>query len=244
LGKSYVCDDDRRAAGGWIVRICGIAPGALDFPKGIGIVRALRDAANTKTLPWECRHAWIDAGIDDDEAFVKLFVQIDARWRDVERLREISRAAQSSAAAVIRFLKQWPDFARAEVTQSGSLGVRDGGRIRGQYTLTAADVRQGRSFSDAVCRCAWPIEYWDPERGVSIEYLPAGMHYEIPMRALQLEGIDNYWAVGKCLSADRFAHASARVVGACWAMGEAAGAAAASQPAGVEERRELVRTVS
>jgi len=244
VDKSCVCDDERRAAGGWIVRVRGITPGALDFPKGIGIVRALREAANTKTLPWECRHAWIDDGIDDDEAFVKLFVPIDARWRDEDCHCEISRAAQSSAAAVVQFLKQRPDFVRAEITQSGSLGVRDGGRIRGRYTLTGSDVRQGRTFSDAVCRCAWPIEYWDPERGVSIEYLPAGMHYEIPMRALQLEGIDNYWAVGKCLSADRYAHASARVVGACWAMGEAAGAAAASQPAGVEVRRELVRTIS
>jgi hypothetical protein len=244
MDESSVCDDDRRAAGGWIVRIRGVAPGALDFPKGIGIVRSLREAANSKRLPWHCSHAWIDAGIDDDEAFVKLFVPLDARWRDEERHCEISRAAQTSAAAVVQFLKQWPDFARAEITQSGSLGVRDGGRIRGRYTLTAADVRQGRTFSDAVCRCAWPIEYWDPERGVSIEYLPAEAYYEIPMRALQLEGIDNFWAVGKCLSADRYAHASARVVGACWAMGEAAGAAAASQPAGVEQRRELVRTVS
>jgi len=244
IDNSCVCDDDRRAAGGWIVRVRGIAPGALDFPKGIGIVRALRDAAHTNRLPWHCSHAWIDAGIDNDEAFVKLFVPLDARWRDADRHCEISHAAQTSVADVVEFLKQWPDFARAEITQSGSLGVRDGGRIRGRYTLTAADVRQGRTFADAVCRCAWPIEYWDPERGVSIEYLPVGKHYDIPMRALQLEGIDNFWAVGKCLSADRYAHASARVVGACWAMGEAAGAAAASQPAGVEDRRELVRAIS
>jgi hypothetical protein len=48
------------------------------------------------------------------------------------------------------------------------------------------------------------------------------------MSALRLAGIENFWAVGKCLSADRYAHASARVVGACWAMGEAAGKAAAA----------------
>jgi hypothetical protein len=122
--------------------------------------------------------------------------------------------------------------------------VRDGGRIRGRYTLSADDVRQGRRFADAVCRCAWPIEYWDPDEGVSVEYLPPGSHYEIPLRSLQLEEIDNLYAAGKCLSADRLAHASARVVGACWAMGQAVGAAAAGQQSHREDTRELVRAVS
>jgi len=241
LDESLVCDDGPRAAGGWIVRGAGVAPGALDFPKGLGVVRALREAASTGLLPWQCGHAWIDSGIDADEAFIKLFVPLDNGWRD--RCGEISRAAQAAAQAVVEFLRQWPDFARIEVVQSGSLGVRDGGRIRGRYTLTASDVRECRTFADAACRCAWPIEYWDPQRGVSIEYLPEGSHYEIPMRALQVDGIDNLWAVGKCLSADRLAHASARVVGACWAMGQAAGGAAARLQVARETRREPVSAI-
>src|SRR6185369_14795781 len=111
--------------------------------------------------------------------------------------------------AVVSFLKQFAAFQNAVVDQTGSLGVRDGGRIAGCYTLTADDVRTGRAFDDGVSRCAWPIEYWDAERGVTIEYLPSGVAYQIPMRCLQLPRIDNYWAVGKCLSADRRARASA-----------------------------------
>jgi hypothetical protein len=232
-GQSLVEDDGPRAAGGWIVRLRRVAPGALDFPKGLAVVRALRAAAQTGGLPWECRHAWIDCGIDPDEAFLKLFVPLGERWR--ERRGEISRAAEATTQAVVELLRDWPDFTRSEVHDAGSLGVRDGGRIRGRYTLTADDVRQSRRFPDAVCRAAWPIEYWDPERGVTIEYLPAGAHYEIPMRSLQLPAIDNLWAVGKCLSADRLAHASARVVGTCWAMGQAAGLAAATAVQSQEE---------
>jgi len=41
-------------------------------------------------------------------------------------------------------------------------------------------------------------------------------------------GLRNLWAAGKCLSADRYAQAPARVVGSCRAMGEAAGTAAAA----------------
>jgi hypothetical protein len=99
--------------------------------------------------------------------------------------------------------------------------------VRGEYSLSAADVRQARKFADAVCRCCWPIEYWDPEQGVSLEYLAEHDYYEIPLRCLKVQGLRNVWAAGKCLSADRYAQASARVVGSCWSMGEAAGRAAA-----------------
>jgi hypothetical protein len=120
-----------------------------------------------------------------------------------------------------------PEFARARVTRTGRLGVRDGGRIRGEYLLTESDVRQGRKFSDAACRCSWPIEYWDPKNGLSLEYLEPGRYYEIPMGSLRVQGWHGLWAAGKCLSADPLAHASARVVGSCWSMGEAVGKAAA-----------------
>jgi hypothetical protein len=228
IGPSCVLDDNRPAAGGWVFRLRGIAPDALAFPKGVALVRRLREAAAAGSLPAECSHAWLDVGCHDDEAFVKLFVPLRDDWKARESRGEISARARATQAAVTSFLRVLPEFARAEVVQTGTLGIRDGGRIRGQYVLSGDDVRQGRKFPDAVCRCAWPIEYWDADQGVSMEYLPDGTHYEIPMSALRLSGIENFWAVGKCLSADRYAHASARVVGACWGMGEAAGQAAAA----------------
>src|SRR5262249_22758239 len=108
------------------------------------------------------------------------------------------------------------------VENVGQLGVREGGRVRGEYCLSREDVLQGRKFADAACRCAWPIELWG-DQGVSLEYLPPGSYYEVPLRALQVVGFSNLCAVGKCLSADVWAQASARVVGCCWAMGQAVG---------------------
>jgi hypothetical protein len=87
-------------------------------------------------------------------------------------------------------------------------------------------VSEARKFADAVCRCAWPIEFWDPQCGVKLHYLPDNDFYEIPLRCLKVGGIANLWAAGKCLSADRQAQASARIAGTCWAMGEAVGRAA------------------
>ena len=223
-------DDPERSAGAWIFTLREMSPGALNFPKGLGFVRAIRAAAQAGTLPAECEKAWLDAGISSDEAYVKLFVPLRNGWR--AREAQITREARSTQGAVVDLLRGMSEFAHARVDQTGELGVRDGGRIRGEYCLTADDVLSGRKFPDAACRCSWPIEYWHPERGVSLTYLEGDCCYEIPLEALKLKGYRNVWAAGKCLSADRCAHASARVVGTCWAMGEAVGRAAASQGVG------------
>jgi hypothetical protein len=228
IDPSLVDDDPRRAAGGLIVRLRGVRPGALTFPRGLGVVRALRRAAEDGTVPPDCGRAWVDAGVYEDEAYVKLLVPLPGDWRDRESSGDLTRSALGTRDAVVTFLKRMPEFARSEVTRTGCLGIRDGGRARGEYCLTAEDVRQARKFPDAACRCAWPIEYWDADQDVSLEYLPDGDYYEVPLRAMAVRGLRNVWAAGKCLSADRLAQASARVVGTCWAMGDAAGRAAAA----------------
>jgi len=218
--------DPRRAAGGLIVRLRGIAAGAVRFPGGLAIVRALRIAVAEGRLPPGCANAWLDSGIAADEAYLKLAVPVPDDWR--EHCGEITRSARLAADSAVALLRAMPGFAEARVDRIGALGIRDGGRVLGEYVLTEADVCAGRRFADAACRCCWPIEYWDPDRGVLMEYLPEGTFYEIPLRALRVRGLSNVWVAGKCLSADPLAHASARVAGCCWSMGEAAGRAAVS----------------
>ena len=64
------------------------------------------------------------------------------------------------------------------------------------------------------------MEHWDMTAGLQLEYLPAGVSYDIPLRSLKARGIDNLWCAGKLLSAEPRAQSSARVTGTCWAMGE------------------------
>jgi NADPH-dependent 2,4-dienoyl-CoA reductase/sulfur reductase-like enzyme len=218
IDPALVADDAERAAGGLIFRLRGLEPGTLSPPRNVAVLRALRAAAAGGRLPADCDKAWVDSGVDDDEAYVKLFVADPQAW-DPEQ-------ARATVAAVVGLLRRLPGFGGAMVDRIGCVGVRDGGRIRGDYCLTADDVRAGRRFDDAACRCPWPIEYWHPVRGATLEYLPEDVCYEIPLRALRVRGLRNVWAAGKCLSADRFAHASARVAGTCWSMGEAVGKAA------------------
>jgi hypothetical protein len=223
IDPALVQDDDTPAAGGSIFRLRGVASQALQFPRRLGLLRAVHEAARSGILPASCAHAWLDTGLQPDEVYVKLFVPLSGDWRAREERGEISQCAAETQRAVFAFLKALPEFAHAEMTYTGQLGIRDGGRVRGEYRLTIDDVRQGRQFPDAACRCAWPIEFWDSQSGLTLEYLSGP--YDIPLRALKVQGLSNVWAAGKCLSADRWAQASARVVGTCWAMGEAVGKA-------------------
>ncbi len=86
----------------------------------------------------------------------------------------------------------------------------------------------GRDFPGAAVRNAWPIEFWHQEKGPIYRYLEEGKtDYAIPVACLQPAEIDNLLAAGRCLSATPMALASARVMGACLALGEAAGREAA-----------------
>ena len=204
------------ALAGLIFQIRGVAPNALRFPKNVGIQRHLQKAVSAGTLPSVFARTWFDVGVYADEVYAK--ANILTTVYDVD-------AVPGWQEKLMAFLRRFPDFADAHLVRVGRLGGRDGGRIKGEYCLTLDDVKCGRTFADSVGRCAWPIEYWDPDKGVTLDYHPAGHAYEIPLRSLKVLGIDNLWAAGKSLSAQKLAQASARVAGTCWAMADGLGKA-------------------
>jgi len=123
---------------------------------------------------------------------------------------------------------------------AAQIGIRETRRIIGEYVLTADDVLQGRRFDDAIARCSYPIDIHDPQGtrgtliGIGGEDKPhhevtsdAPPYYEIPYRCLVPLQVDNLLVAGRCLSATHAAAASARVIPPVYAMGQAAGTAAA-----------------
>jgi len=223
VDKKLVIDSSGQAMAGLIYQIRNVNPDILLFPRNIVISRKLRKAAGDGLLPGEFSHAMLDRGVLADEAYLKLSFSLRQSCFSRKDLFRKKNATARIGGQLMAFLKQFPEFSHAEIAQSGTLGIRGGDRLRGEYMLRASDVRRLRKFPDTACRCAWPIEYWDPKKGVKLEYLQTGDFYEIPLRSLKVRDIENCWAAGKCISADRIAQASARVVGSCWAMGETAG---------------------
>jgi len=225
VDPSLVTDDSDKAAAGLIFTMRGCDADVLKFPKGIDLLRKIHKAAEVGDLPEDCKMAWLDRGIFKDEVYIKLFLPLESDWRTSQARNAAELHAHSMRDAMVEFLVKLPAFAGARLMQTGDLGIRDGGRVKGEYCLTADDVRACRRFTDAIGRCCWPIEYWDSRKGIMLEYLPANNYYEIPLRSLKVKGFANMWVAGKCLSAEPWAQASARVAGTCWCMGEAVGMA-------------------
>jgi hypothetical protein len=126
------------------------------------------------------------------------------------------------------FRKYMPGYQNARVIDIGAvIGIREGRRIHGDKTLTEADVRNCVKPEDRIACCSWAVEKHGLGRDTIWDFLPDGEWYGIPYGCLLVKGFDNMLVAGRNLSASHIAQASARIGGACLAMGEAAGTAAA-----------------
>jgi FAD dependent oxidoreductase len=133
-----------------------------------------------------------------------------------------------------RFLRERvPGFERAVmVSTSPAIGVRESRRVHGRYRLTAEDVLAGRRFDDEIALCGAPIEDHHAGADTRWHYVPDGGVYGLPYRCLLPQGVEGLLVAGRCFSATHDAHASARSMGTCMTMGQAAGTAAALAAAG------------
>jgi hypothetical protein len=134
-----------------------------------------------------------------------------------------------------RFLKQRFDAFRdsAIIHIATYLGVRESRRIRGEKTLTEADILEGRKHPDGISRCSWYMDLHDgqdkhPIAEYRAQRAPAkGDFYEIPYGCLVPLGVENLLVSGRCISSTRPANGSPRLQPTCMNTGQAAGTAAA-----------------
>jgi hypothetical protein len=117
------------------------------------------------------------------------------------------------------YISHWPTHA----------GVRESRRWIGEYVLTGEDVVAGARFEDDIALATWPMEFRETARGPKLRYPEGNRAAGIPLRCLKPAGIENLYVAGRCISTDHDAQASIRVMGTCFATGEAAGRAAAGK---------------
>lgn len=210
-------DPGNPALAGFVFRVSGVAQDGL-LP--IKVPYVLRQAVDAGTLPAYCRFTVYTQGAEGSGS-CKMNMPGDIA--DV-----LAGHAAEKVFDVLR--NELPEFRAAQRTEtSKSMLQREGIRIKGEYLLTREDVRAGRRFEDSVARGAWPMESWNAENGPGYSYVEGGSTYDIPLRALKSENIENLWAAGRAISADSAALASVRVIGTAMATGEAAGLAAAKE---------------
>ncbi len=211
---------EKRQLAGFVVHVKGLKD--VDDGLSLKVPYYLAQAVKLGLFPPVTRFTTFSPGDATDDGYCKMSISTNEGTPSEEK-------ARADADGVIRYLASiLPAFEDSYVAGT-SLKVleREGRRIKGAYTLTKEDILAARKFPDGVVKNAWPIELWDPEKGTIYKYLPRGEYYEIPFRCLMVDGITNLLTAGRCISVTHEALGSTRVMGACMALGEQAGKAAA-----------------
>jgi len=140
---------------------------------------------------------------------------------------ELMATGLTLAESLARFLRaNYPEYTAATGPfLAAEPGVRETFRWLGQYTLTADDLLSGTEFPDTIAHATWPMELRETTRGPKLRFF--GKPAPIPLRCLVSAEIEGVFFAGRCLSATHEALASVRVMGTCFATGQAAGKAAA-----------------
>ncbi|MBL9114020.1 MAG: FAD-dependent oxidoreductase [Verrucomicrobiaceae bacterium] len=119
------------------------------------------------------------------------------------------------------------------VATAEQIGVRDGRRIAGRYTVKTDDLVKGARYEDGVALVTFGVDVHattaehNKAKGAIHTKGVKAKNYDIPLRALIAKDVDGLMMAGRCISGDFIAHSSYRVTGNAVAMGEAAGVTAA-----------------
>ena len=122
-----------------------------------------------------------------------------------------------------------PGFENAYILDiAPQVGIRETRRITGEYQLSEGDVLECASFDDTIGVNGWPIEEHVPGDVVfRWPRIPESRGFNhLPYRMLVPLKIENLLVAGRCASMTHMGQSAARVSGACFAMGQAAGTAA------------------
>jgi hypothetical protein len=190
------------------------AKGTHKFPRKAAIVRPQRSSVEWRVNFTQLARADGRAinGIEPD----------DLTRGEIEGRRQAIQAFE--------FLRTVPGFEKSYIVDlPPQLGIRETRRITGGYRLSGDDVLTCASFDDSIGVNGWPMES-HVAGDVIFKFPPIpdsrGFN-ELPYRMLVPEGVANLLVAGRCASMTHDGQSAARVSGACFAMGEAAGSAAA-----------------
>jgi len=189
------------------------AAGTHKFPRKAAIVRPQRSQ-----IEWRVNFTQVSR---EDGAAVSGLDPDEMTRGEIEGRRQAVKAFE--------FLRTVPGFEKSYIVDlPPQLGIRETRRVVGGYMLSGEDVLGCASLEDSIGVNGWPMEsHVAGDVIFKFPPIPESRGFnELPYRMLVPEGIDNLLIAGRCASMTHDGQSAARVSGACFAMGEAAGAAA------------------
>ena len=139
----------------------------------------------------------------------------------------------------IRFYHKYvPGYKNCFLINTAPLvGIRETRRVLGEYVLIKNDVLGAHKFDDGIAKASFFLDLHDGikfsenktqlEKELAPIRVPKGDWYEIPYGCLVPRKVDNLLTCGRCISSDREANGSLRIMPTCMATGQAAGTSAA-----------------
>ncbi len=152
----------------------------------------------------------------------------DVDATDPAQLTAAQIDGRKQAQRVFHFIKKYiPGCENATFINSAPvLGIRESRHIVGQYVLDKGDIIACRRFEDTIMICSNSMDIHSAV-GAGGEYITIPTYYGIPYRSLLPKNCENLLVAGRTISATSDAASSFRVMPPCFALGQAAGTAAA-----------------
>ena len=149
--------------------------------------------------------------------------------------RSVSRGMMQGRSEVHRLFtlmkRHFPGFEKARIKLVAPvLGVRETRRIVGDSVMTVGDLVEGRDFPDTIGFSGYGWDLPDPRKPSHqpLHGLERKRNYTpIPFRVMVPRPLKNIICPGRAISVERHVLGPLREQGACYAMGHAAGVAAA-----------------
>ena len=158
---------------------------------------------------------------------------------DLELIRDWNLRANFGAFSNI---KSKPENSKAKLQWMAFVGGnRESRRLEGDIILTGEDVEKRKEFPDGCVPTTWSIDLHYPKeqfmkgpakdnpfisRAEFSHHVDRKTGYPIPYRIMYSKNIDNLFMAGRCVSVDRRALGTIRVMRTCGMMGEVVGKAA------------------
>lgn len=202
------------------------AAGTHHFPRKAAIVRPQRSQ-----VEWRVNFTQLSR---DDGRAISGIEPDDLTTGEIEGRRQAIKAFE--------FLRTVPGFENSYIVDiPPQLGIRETRRVVGDYMVSGEDVLECASFDDSIGVNGWPIEaHVAGDVVFKFPPIPESRGFnELPYRMLTPQGVDNLLVAGRCASMTHEGQSAARVSGACFVMGEAAGTAAALALSGNTPPRDI-----
>lgn len=166
--------------------------------------------------------------LNDGEVFVNGPRMPKTDPTDAASVTKAELLGQKQAFSFTEMLRRYvPGFERCHISHvNDHIGVRETRRLMGLKKLVVNEAKESIIPSDSIALAGYPIDIHSSDDNTSV-MVPLDKPFGIPYGCLVSRTFPNLLLSGRCISVDPDVFGSTRVMATCFAIGEAAGIAAA-----------------